>query len=139
MKAPTLFICAAAALAAPFAAPTTADAQSIKPQTRWVNNHGSELVIQSIGPDGSLTGTYSSSLPDYRCRNVAFPVVGWVVGDLISYTMRASNSVIQCGTITSWTGYVRDGRLQAEWSLAYTDTETFYPGLTRGTDIYRPK
>lgn len=135
MKAMTLFISAVAGLAAPL----TADAQSIKPQTRWVNNHGSELVIQSIDPDGRLTGTYSSNQPDYKCHNVAIPVVGWVDGWLISYTMRASTGAIQCGTITSWTGYVRDDRLYAEWSLAYINTETFHPGLTRGTDVYRPK
>ena len=54
MKAMTLFISAVAGLVAPL----TADAQSIKPQTRWVNNHGSELVIQSIDPDGRLTGHF---------------------------------------------------------------------------------
>jgi len=98
-------------------------------------------VIQSIGPGGSLTGTYSSSQPDYKCRNVAFPVVGWVDGDRISYTMRASTNggAIECGTITSWTGYVQDGRLYAEWSLVYVDTETYRSVLTRGTDIYRSK
>ena len=87
MKPMTLFMAAAAALAAPLAA----DAQSLAPQTTWVNNHGSVLVIQSIGPDGRLAGTYSQDSPGYACRGVAFPIVGWVDGDRISYTMRARN------------------------------------------------
>jgi hypothetical protein len=135
MKAVTLFFWAVAVLAAPLAA----GAQSLKPQARWVNNHGSELVILSVGPDGSLTGTYSSSLPDYRCRNVAFPVVGWVDGERISYTMRAKSGSVDCGSVTSWTGYLHNGQLYAEWSLAYFDTESNRPMLSRGTDVYRPK
>ncbi len=76
MRLPTL--CAVALLALP----ATAGAQSLAPQTRWVNDHGSELLIQSIAPDG---------------------------------------------------------RLYAEWSLAYFDTATKRPTLNRGTDVYRPK
>ena len=135
MKVLPLFICAAAALALPM----TAGAQSLKPQTRWVNNHGSELVIQSIGPDGSLTGTYSSSLHNFPCRNIAFPVVGWVDGDRITYAMRTRAGSVDCKSVTSWTGYLQGGRLYAEWSLAYFDTEANRPTLNRGTDVYRPK
>lgn len=119
--------------------PTAAGAQSLAPQTRWVNDHGSELVIQSIGADGRLTGTYSSNLPDYKCRNIAFPVVGWVDGDRISYAMQARNGSANCGTMTSWTGYLQGGRLYAEWGLAYFDAGTKRPMLDHGTDIYHPK
>ncbi|SKA03833.1 Avidin family protein [Enhydrobacter aerosaccus] len=127
--------CALALLVLPMAAA----AQSLAPQTRWVNNHGSELVIESIGPDGRLTGTYSSSAPGYKCRGIAFPIVGWVDGERIAYTMQARNGSADCGTMTSWTGYLQGGRLYAEWSLAYFDTEANRPMLDRGTDIYRPK
>jgi hypothetical protein len=135
MRAMTLFISAVVVLAAPLAA----GAQSLAPQARWVNNHGSELVIQSIGPDGRLAGTYSSSLHTFPCRNVAFPVVGWVDGDRITYTMRAKSGSVDCGSVTSWTGYLHNGQLYAEWSLAYFDTGTNRPTLSRGTDVYRPK
>jgi hypothetical protein len=135
MKAMPLFISAVAVLAQPLAA----GAQSLAPQTRWVNNHGSEFVIKSVGPDGSLTGTYSSSLHGFPCRNIAFPVVGWVDGDRITYTMRTRAGSVDCKSVTSWTGYLHDGRLYAEWSLAYFDTETNRPTLNRGTDVYRPK
>lgn len=133
MKMPALFICAAAAM------PVAAGAQPLAPQTRWVNNHGSELVIESIASDGRLTGTYSSSAPGYKCRGIAFPVTGWVDGDRIAYTMRARNGSADCGTMTSWTGYLHGGRLYAEWSLAYFNAEANRPTLDRGTDVYRPK
>ena len=128
-------ICALAFLALP----ASAGAQSLAPGTRWVNNHGSELVIQSIDPDGRLAGTYASSAPGYKCRNVAFPVVGWVDGDRIAYAMRARDGSVDCGTMTSWTGYLHGGRLYAAWSLAYFDGEANRPTLDHGTDIYRPK
>lgn len=121
------------------AVPGAAGAQTFTPQTAWANDHGSTLTIGEIGADGRLSGTYSSSLPDYPCRNVAFPLVGWVDGDRISYTMRARTGSTDCGTITSWTGVVREGRLEAEWVLAYADPKSGKAMLTRGTDVYRRK
>ncbi len=94
-----------------------------------------DVAVSSL----SLTGTYSSSLHSFPCRNIAFPVVGWVDGDRISYTMRTKSGSVDCQSITSWTGYLPDGRLYAEWSLAYFDTGTNRPTLNRGTDVYRPK
>ena len=135
MKAMTLFISAVAMLAVPL----MAGAQSLAPQTRWANNHGSELVIQSIGPDGRLAGTYSHDVPDYACRRVAFPVVGWVDCDRISYTMRAKNGSVNCEFLTSWTGFVQNGQLYAEWSVVQWNSEAGRQWLTRGTDVYRPK
>ncbi|WP_020696776.1 avidin/streptavidin family protein [Reyranella massiliensis] len=29
----------------------------------WANDHGSQLVIRSIGPDGSVSGTYANNSP----------------------------------------------------------------------------
>ncbi|MCF8534184.1 MAG: avidin/streptavidin family protein [Reyranella sp.] len=135
MKMPTTFLLILAMLAAPSAA----GAQSIGPRSTWANDHGSVLVIQSVAPDGRLTGTYSSSQPDYPCRNIAFPLVGWVAGDTIAYAMRAKSESKDCGTITSWTGALRDGKLYAEWSLATIDPQSKKPVLSHGTDIYHRK
>lgn len=134
MKAPASFLCAVAALAAPFAA----NGQSLAPRTTWANDHGSVLVIQSIGSDGRLAGTYSHDLPGYACSGVAFPIVGWVDGDRLSYTMQARNESVSCGFITSWTGFVQNGRLYAEWSVVQRNPDTGRQVLTRGSDVYRP-
>lgn len=116
-----------------------AGAQSPAPQTRWVNDHGSELFIDSIAADGRLTGTYSSSAPNFNCRNIAFPATGWVDGDRIAYTVQWKNTNVDCKQITSWTGFARNGRIFVEWSLVFLDVLEGRQSLSRGFDQYKPK
>lgn len=118
---------------------SSVNAQSLAPQTSWVNDHGSQLVIQSIAPDGRLTGTYSGTAPSFKCRDIAFPLVGWVDGDRLSYTVRWKNADVDCGQITSWTGFARNGRIIVEWTLVYLDAGEGRQVLRRGFDQYKPK
>lgn len=87
----------------------------------WANDHGSVLVINSVGPDGSIAGTYANNAPDYKCGGVAFPIVGWMDGPRISYTVRWKNASVDCASITSWTGYFNGSRLGTEWVLTYEE------------------
>jgi hypothetical protein len=122
-------------LAALAAAATQGSAQSPSVTGTWVNDHGSTLVIQTIGADGSVTGTYANNAPGYKCAGVAFPIVGWMDGARISYTVRWKNASVDCASITSWTGYFNEGRLGVEWVLAYAEN-----GVSRvrtGSDSYR--
>ena len=121
------------------AVPALAGAQSFAPQTTWINDHGSVLVIQSIAPDGRLEGSYSNSMPGTPCDNVAFPVAGWVDGERITYSIRRKNASVDCGSVSSWTGYLANGRIYAEWSTGQWDAHTAQARLTRGTDVYWPK
>lgn len=115
------------------------NAQSGAQQGTWINDHGSALVIHSIGPDGALMGTYSNGIPDYKCRGVAFPIVGWVDGEKISFTTRWKNASVDCASITSWTGYFRQGALLAEWVLVYVDDTANQPKVRLGSDQYKRK
>jgi hypothetical protein len=108
-------------LSALWAAAPQASAQSPSVTGTWANDHGSTLVIQSIGADGSVTGTYASSAPGYKCAGIAFPIVGWMDGSRISYTVRWRNASVDCASITSWTGYFTEGRLGVEWVLAFEE------------------
>jgi hypothetical protein len=65
-----------------------ADAQSPSVTGTWANDHGSVLVIRSVGPDGSVSGTYANNAAGYKCAGIAFPLVGWMDGPRISYTVR---------------------------------------------------
>lgn len=114
------------------AQPTSAQSPSVT--GTWANDHGSTLVIQSIGADGSVTGTYASSTPGYKCAGVAFPLVGWMDGPRISYTVRWKNASVDCAQITSWTGYFNGTRLGVEWVLSYDDNGT--PKVAAGSDSY---
>lgn len=136
---PSRAVLSAAASVALLVPGTTAHAQSPAPQTRWANDHGSELVIESIAGDGRLAGTYSSSASNFNCRNIAFPAVGWVDGDRIAYTVQWKNANVDCNQITSWTGFARNGRIFVEWSLVYFDAIEGRQSLSRGFDQYRPK
>ena len=109
-------------------------AQSVPMAGTWANDHGSVLVISSVGTDGSVAGTYSNSAPGYKCGGVAFPIVGWLDGPRISYTVRWRNASVDCASITSWTGYFNEGRLGVEWVLVYEENGT--PRLRAGSDAY---
>ncbi len=132
MKLLRLVLCAMALLS------TAANAQpSLAPHTTWVNDHDSELVIDSIGPDGRLTGTYANRLPDFKCRTAVFPLAGWLDGDMISFAVRWKNAELDCTSITSWTGYVSKGRILVEWNIVYQDQGQ--PRVRRGTDEFKLK
>lgn len=111
-----------------------ATAQSPAVTGTWVNDHGSVLVIQSVGADGRVAGTYANNAPGYKCAGVAFPIVGWIDGSRISYTVRWKNGSVDCASITSWTGYFNEGRLGVEWVLAYEEYGA--PRLRTGSDSY---
>ncbi len=108
-------------LAALCAAAPPANAQPPSVTGTCVNDHGSVLVIQSIGANGSVTGTYANTAPGYKCGGVAFPIVGWMDSSRISYTVRWRNASVDCASITSWTGYFNEGRLGTEWVLTYEE------------------
>ena len=117
--------------------PQQAAAQSPSVTGTWANDHGSVLVIQSVGTDGSVAGTYANNAPGYKCGGIAFPIVGWMDGPRISYTVRWKNASVDCTSITSWTGYFNDGRLGVEWVLTYEEQDGSKVRI--GSDSYRRK
>ncbi|WP_428682735.1 avidin/streptavidin family protein [Reyranella sp.] len=117
--------------------PQQAAAQSPSVTGTWANDHGSVLVIRSVGTDGSVAGTYANNAPGYKCGGIAFPIVGWMDGPRISYTVRWKNASVDCTSITSWTGYFNDGRLGVEWVLTYEEQDGSKVRI--GSDSYRRK
>jgi hypothetical protein len=92
--------------------PLAAEAQSLAPKTTWVNDHA-QLVIQSVDAQGQLAGTYTNYGPGFGCAGRAFPVTGWIDGDMISFTVHRKEPA-NCTPIQAWTGFVRDGQLLVE-------------------------
>ena len=123
------FACGLALLCQPFAV----EAQSLAPQTTWVNDHA-QLVIQSVDAQGQLTGSYTNYGAGFGCAGKAFPVTGWIDGDMVSFTVHRKEPV-NCTTIQAWTGFVRDGQLLVDY-LAVA-TESGRNGLIKGSDRYR--
>lgn len=121
-------------LAALCAAAQPASAQSPSVTGTWANDHGSVLVIQSIGANGTVTGTYANNAAGYKCAGVAFPLVGWMDGQRISYTVLWKNASVDCNSITSWTGYFNAGRLGVEWVVTFDENGA--PTIRTGSDSY---
>ena len=113
--------------------PFEAEAESLAPQTTWVNDHA-QLVIQSVDSQGQLAGTYTNRGAGFGCAGRAFPVTGWIDGDMISFTVLRQEPA-NCTTIQAWTGFVREGQLLVEY-LAVA-TEGGRTGLIKGSDRYR--
>lgn len=125
------FACGLTLLCLPFAA----EAQSLASQTTWVNDHA-KLVIQSVDGAGQVAGTYTNYGAGFGCAGQAFPITGWIDGDLISFTVHRKDPG-NCTPVQAWTGFVRDGQLLVEY-LA-TATEGGRTGLIKGSDRYRPQ
>ena len=113
--------------------PTAASAQSLAPQTTWANDHA-QLAIQSVDGQGRLAGTYTNHGAGFGCAGRAFPVTGWIDGDMISFAVHRREPA-NCTTIQAWTGFVREGQLLVEY-LAVA-TEGGRTGLIKGSDRYR--
>jgi avidin family protein len=113
--------------------PLAAAAQSLAPQTTWVNDHA-QLVIQSVDAEGKLAGTYTNYGPGFGCAGRAFPVTGWIDGDMISFTVHRKEPA-NCTPIQAWTGLVREGQLLVDFlAVAKEGAQT---GLLKGADRYR--
>ena len=113
--------------------PIAARSQSLQPQTTWVNDHA-RFAIQSIDPDGKLTGTYENIGTNFSCAGQVFPVTGWVDGDRISYAVHRKNPG-NCSSVQGWTGYVRDGELLVAFAAAFADGRQDV--VLKGDDRYR--
>jgi hypothetical protein len=116
-----------------FALPAAAGAQSLAPQTIWINDHA-RFVIESIDADGKLTGTYENFGPNFTCAGQVFPVTGWTDGERISYAVRRKNPG-NCSSVQGWTGYVRDGELLVVFAAAFADGRQDV--VLKGEDRYR--
>ena len=125
----------ACALAVSFAA--VAPAQELTAGSVWVNQRGSLLDIQQIRPDSSFTGTYINKAAGYRCQNTPYPVIGWVIGSAITFSVRWSNSHENCNSVTAWSGFLFGGQIQTKWNLAISGSSD--PSqIVSGADVFTP-
>lgn len=118
---------------------TESAAQGIEPGTTWVNDRGSELHIDSIDKDGHLAGTYINRAAGFQCQGTPYPVIGWVEGDEIGFSVRWKSADQDCQSITSWTGYYEAGRIVTDWDLVYLDSVENGPLMYRGSDHFVPQ
>ncbi len=98
----------------------------------WTNDHA-RFVIQSVAPDGRLTGTYENG-SGFLCGGVTYPVTGWIDGDRISYTVLRKDPR-GCGAMQTWTGFINAGELVVQYLDVFSKAGE--NSIVSGSDRYR--
>ncbi len=111
-------------------------AQSLQPGATWTSQRGSTLTIETVAEDGSFTGSYINRATGMPCPNSLFKVSGWIDGQKISFSVRWRNATNDCHSIASWTGYLSDRVIQAEFALVYVNQKG-KPAFSNGKDTFR--
>lgn len=103
------------------------------PVAIWANDHA-KLVIQSVGPDGRLAGTYQNWGVNFSCSFIEYPVTGWLDGDRIGFTTLRQDHR-NCTYMETWMGVIRGNELLVDFmALGARDGR---PEILRGADSYR--
>lgn len=80
----------------------------------WRNQYGSRLIITDDAR-GAIHGVFSTALEDSAFHGQDLLVTGIWCGDCINFAFGMSND--QSTAICSFTGMIRDGKLQTVWHV----------------------
>jgi Avidin family len=107
---------------------------------QWIADDGSIVALQ-FAPGGLVTGTFISHTPGFACAGTAFPVTGWALSEVVTFSVAWNNDFQNCNAVTNWTGYSLeepDGvHIATNWSLAHWGgTES--AAIESGQTLFRP-
>ena len=114
-------------------AQSAAPGQAAAPAAVWTNDHA-RLVIQSVGPDGRVSGTYENVGPQLPCAGTVYPVTGWLDGERMSWTA-LRHDPRGCTPMQAFIGVIRGNELDVEF-LAL-ETQGTRAAIAKGADRYR--
>lgn len=109
-----------------------ASAQNIPAGSIWKNQRGSTLYINSIGPDGMISGYYINRASGFSCQNTPYAVTGWTYENTITFAVAWKNGIEDCHSQTAWTGVYLNGQISTKWNLAVQGSST----ILSGTDTF---
>ena len=112
---------------------------------QWRNQHGSTMSLL-IDAEGKVSGTYQTAVgspdPTYQ-----FAIRGFVLDDVIAFTVRWSNASGNYHSLTSWAGQMTLGSsnedvIQTLWHLAAdvpdpNEPATLWKAIWAGADDFR--
>jgi hypothetical protein len=110
---------------------------SLQALSAWTNQSGSTLYIDTIGSNGLLTGTYINRAQGYACKNISYPVTGWVYGTAITFNTIWQSTTESCNSITAWTGFYYQGKISTLWQLTINGS-TSTSQILKGSDTFKP-
>jgi len=110
---------------------------SLQALSAWTNQNKSTLYIESVSNDGQIVGSYINRAPGYGCQNIEYPVTGWVYGTAITFTVDWKSAIESCNSITSWTGFLYQGKIHTLWQLV-TNGSSSTSEISNGSDTFIP-
>jgi hypothetical protein len=115
----------------------TAMAQAIPVPSVWTNQRGSMLYLDAMTPNGQITGHYINRAQGTYCQNIAYPLVGWIYGTAITFTVDWQGPTESCNSITSWTGFLYQNNINTLWQLVVNGS-TSTQQIMQGSDVFSP-
>ena len=110
--------------------------QDFPGESTWVNQAGSTLHIENIDSKGKITGIYINRAVGFGCKDTPYPVTGWVWQDMVSFTVKWENTAEKCNSITTWTGFYHEGKLNTLWQMILVGT-TNKNQIIKGEDVFK--
>src|SRR5699024_8201303 len=99
--------------------------QVIQESSTWMNQRGSTLHIDDVNASsGEIAGYYINRAEDFDCKDISYPVTGWIYGTAITFTVKWKDTEKSCNSITAWTGFYYQGKITTLWQLVYDKTES---------------
>jgi hypothetical protein len=104
--------------------------------TGWVNQSGSVMNFTGTST-GQIQGTYVNNATGTGCQGTAYPLIGWVNGNNIAWSVSWSNASADCNSVTAWGGYYdpSTGSIQTRWTLAYQSGSG--GAIQQGADVFK--
>ncbi|HEB79981.1 MAG TPA: hypothetical protein ENI79_05860 [Rhodospirillales bacterium] len=101
-----------------------ASAGKLTSGSKWVNQRGSVLTINSVASNGLMSGTYVNNDTSFGCVGIEYPMTGWFYVKPITFAVTWNNSTKKCNSLTSWIGFVTGASIQTNWTLVTVDQQT---------------
>lgn len=113
----------------------TASAADLESLSGWQNQSGSTFSIDTYDPSSGLfSGSYINRAQGTGCQNTPYGVTGYILGNIISWSVRWQNAYQNCSSATGWTGYYANGVITTNWNLAYQTSGGY--AIAKGTDTF---
>jgi len=114
-----------------------ANAANLKALSVWQNQSGSTFSIDAYDPsNGLFSGTYINRAAGTGCQNTPYAVTGYILADMISWSVKWANVYANCNSVTGWTGYYNKGTITTNWNLAYMASSGGYV-IEKGGDTFK--
>jgi len=102
----------------------------------WVNGEGSQLVFDEIDiQTKAIKGHYINNAEGYPCKDIPYPVTGWLYDSIITFSVMWRNKEESCNAVTAWTGYIKDNKISSSWKLI-NHSMTELDEIIEGTDFF---